>query len=121
MPIAEQPILVDIPEQPEQKAKPLRGELKLRSVNREQTMLVQIYVEDLVAADHKVRAIWELVKGMDLTRFTEPLRTTKGCAGRAAWNPQLLVSLWVYAYKSGVSAAREHLTAVLAPLPGVEL
>ena len=107
MPIAEQPILVDIPEQPEQKAKPLRGELKLRSVNREQTMLVQIYVEDLVAADHKVRAIWELVKGMDLTRFTEPLRTTKGCAGRAAWNPQLLVSLWVYAYSEGISSARE--------------
>ena len=77
MPIADQPILVDIPEQPEQKAKPQRGELKLQSVDRQQTMLVQMCVEDMVPGDHKARAIWDLVKLMDLTRFTEPLRTTK--------------------------------------------
>jgi transposase len=103
MPIADQPILLDIPEQPEQKAKPQRGDLKLRSVNRQQTMLVHIWVEDLLPADHKARAIFDLVKHLDLTQFTEPLRTTKGCAGRPAWHPELLVSLWVYAYSEGIS------------------
>src|ERR1019366_211069 len=107
MPIADQPVVLDIPEQPEQMAKPQRGELKLRSVNRQQTMLAHIYVEDLVPLDHKVRAIEKLVERLDLTQFTEPLRTTKGCAGRAAWDPQLLVSLWVYAYSEGISSARE--------------
>jgi hypothetical protein len=62
MPIADQPVLLDIPEQPEQMAKPQRGELKLRSVNRQQTMLAHIYVEDLVPLDHKVRAIEKLVE-----------------------------------------------------------
>ena len=107
MPIADQQILLDIPEQPEQKAKAQRGELKLRSVNRQQTMLVQIWVEDLLPADHKARAIMNLVERLDLSQFTEPLRTTVGCAGRAAWDPQLLVSLWVYAYSEGISSARE--------------
>jgi transposase len=107
MSIAAQQILLDIPEQPEPKAKPQHGELKLSSVNRQQSVLAQIYVEDLLPADHKARAIEILVKGLDLSRFTEPLRTTKGCAGRTAWHPELLVSLWVYAYSEGITSARE--------------
>src|SRR6202521_2957834 len=93
MSIAAQQILLDIPEQPEPKAKPQHGELKLSSVNRQQSVLAQIYVEDLLPADHKARAIEILVKGLDLSRFTEPLRTTKGCAGRRTWPPELSVRL----------------------------
>jgi transposase len=107
MPKADQQILVDIPEQPVQSPKPQRGELKLRRVNRQQTMLAHIDVEQLLPLDHKARAIEMLVQRLDLTQFTEPLRTTQGCAGRAAWDPQLLVSLWVYAYSEGISSARE--------------
>ena len=103
----EQPKLLDIPEQPEPKPRPQRGELKLNSVNRQQTRLVSVCLEDLIAVDHKARAIDELVKRMDLSAFTGSLKTTKGCAGRAAWPPALLVSLWVYAYSEGVTSARE--------------
>jgi transposase len=66
-----------------------------------------MYVEELIPADHKARAIWDLVGRMELSRFTETLRTTTGCAGRSAWDPQLMVSLWVYAYSEGISSARE--------------
>jgi transposase len=108
MPTADQPVLLDIPEQPApQTPAPERGELKLRYVNRQQTMMAQICVEELIPSDHKARAIWELVERMDLRRFAEPLRTTRGCAGRPAWDPHLLVSLWVYAYSEGISSARE--------------
>ena len=44
---------------------------------------------------------------MDLSRFREPLKTRAGHAGRSAWDPRLLVSLWVYADSEGVSSARE--------------
>ena len=101
------PVLLDIPEQPEPPKRAARGELKLRSIDRSQTTMAVIYVEELIPADHKARAIWDLVGKLDLSRFSEPLRTTAGCAGRAAWNPQLLVSLWVYAYSEGISSARE--------------
>ena len=107
MPTSEQPILLEIPEQPEPKARPRHGELKLKYVNRQQTMLAHICVEELIPTDHKARAIWELAERVDLSRFTEGLRTTIGCPGRPGLDAQLLVSLWVYAYSEGISSARE--------------
>ena len=56
MPTSEQPILLEIPEQPEPKAMPRHGELKLKYVNRQQTMLAHICVEELIPADHKARS-----------------------------------------------------------------
>jgi transposase len=102
-----QPNLVDIPEQPLQQDRAPHGSVKLKSIDRRQTVLAQIYVEELIPAEHRARAIWELVGRMDLSRFAEALRTTAGCAGRPAWDPQLMVSLWVYAYSEGISSARE--------------
>jgi transposase len=107
MPTADQQILVEIPEQPELKPKPQHGELKLRTVNRQQTVMANLYVEELIPADHKARAIEALVRKFDLSQFTDSLRTTKGCAGRPAWQPELLVGLWVYAYSEGITSARE--------------
>jgi transposase len=102
-----QAVLLDIPEQPVH-SKPLpKGTPKLKTVNRLQTMLASIYVEELIAPDHKARAIWHLVEQMDLARFCDTLHTAVGCAGRAAWDPQLLVSIWVYAYSEGIGSARE--------------
>src|SRR4051794_29802046 len=80
---------------------------KLRTVDRAQTMMANIFVEELIAADHKARAIWELAGQLDLGRFAESLKTQAGGAGRPAWDPRLLVSLWVYAYSEGISSARE--------------
>ena len=103
-----QPMLMDLPEQPAQGEQGgTKGPPKLRLVNRQQTTMAVIYVEELIPAGHKARAIWELVGRMDLSRFAEPLRTAVGCAGRPAWDPRLLVSLWVYAYSEGISSARE--------------
>jgi transposase len=107
MDVSSQEKLVDIPEQPDHQKPPTKGQPKLMEVNRQQTMMAMIYVEELIGPDHKARAIWQLVERFDLKRFSESLRTAKGCAGRPAWNPQLLVSVWVYAYSEGISSARE--------------
>lgn len=108
MELSSQPVLVDIPEQPpQQKQAEPKGQPKLRTVDRQQTTMVTIYVEDLIPADHKARAIWQFVESMDLSRFSEAFRTSQGCAGRPAWDPRLLVSVWVYAYSEGISSARE--------------
>lgn len=108
-----QPKLVDLPEQPdrhESAAAPpavAMGNVKLRTVDRSQTKLVTLEIESLIPANHKARAVWELVGKMNLSEFHKSLRTQKGCVGRAAWDPQLLVSVWVYAYSEGISSARE--------------
>ena len=49
----------------------------------------------------------------------EPLRTTRGCAGRPAWDPHLLISVWVYAYSEGISSARE-IEAMMQWEPGLQ-
>ncbi|HWU37059.1 MAG TPA: transposase, partial [Candidatus Acidoferrum sp.] len=106
---AEQRLLIEIPEQPAgaEGSAPVGGALKLRRVDRRQSTMLMVDVEALIGPEHKARAIWELVGRMDLTGFTVGLRTREGQAGREAWDPQLLVSVWVYAYSEGISSARE--------------
>jgi transposase len=110
----EQPNLLEIPDQGEP-AKPLvtvslpeeAPALKFKLINRDQQVWTTVDVETMIAADHKARAIWELAGRLDLSRFAERVKTVRGEAGRAAWEPQLMVSLWVYAYSEGISSARE--------------
>jgi transposase len=64
-------------------------------------------VERLVDEDHPVRAIWELVGRLDLSAFLDRIGSLEGGAGRPAFDPQLLVSLWIYAYSRGIGSARE--------------
>jgi len=109
MGLEDQPVLLEMPEQPVPEPRPDEGKgpIKLKPIDRTQTVLANIYVEELIGADHKARAIWELAGRLDLNRFAAPLKTREGTAGRAAWDPRLLVSIWVYAYSEGIGSARE--------------
>jgi transposase len=82
-------------------------ELKLRQPNRNQLSWARIDLEELIAGDHKARAIWHLTGQLDLRGFCATLRTVKGDVGRRAWDPRLLVSIWLYALSEGVNSARE--------------
>jgi transposase len=64
-------------------------------------------VEKLVGPGHAVRAIWELAGKLDLKAFYAEIGALEGEAGRPAWDPQVLISLWIYAYKDGIGSARE--------------
>jgi transposase len=76
-------------------------------VNRQQMAMRVVSVEGLVEADHPVRAIWEFVGRLDLSRFYERIEAVEGGEGRPAWDPRMMISLWAYAYSRGVSSARE--------------
>jgi transposase len=64
-------------------------------------------VERLVDEDHPVRAIWELATRLDRSAFVDRIGSLEGGAGRPAYDPQLLVSLWIYADSRGIGSARE--------------
>jgi len=103
-----QPPLLKIPEQPEVARKALpEGAAKLKVIDREQGFLRPVIVDELVGPDHKVRAIWDLTGHWDLRRFENKIRSRQGQAGRAAWDPRLLLSVWLYAYSEQVTSARE--------------
>ena len=79
----------------------------IRWVNRQQLSWRAVDVERLVGEDHPARAIWTLIGRMDLSRFYEGIESSAEEGGRPAIDPQLLISLWVYAYSQGIGSARE--------------
>lgn len=80
---------------------------RVKAIDRSQTMFQVIDVEQLIEPDHPARAIWEFVGRLDLTRFYETIQAVEGRPGRQAWDPRLLISIWVYAYSRGISSGRE--------------
>lgn len=80
---------------------------RLTAVDRHQMVLRMVDVERLIEEDHPARAIWELVGRLDLHLYHVGIKSVKGRAGRDHTDPQLLVSLWLYAYSRGINAARE--------------
>lgn len=79
---------------------------RFQAIDREQLCWRMVDVERLIADDHPARAIWEFVGKLDLSSYSADIRAVEGMAGRPAWSPQLMISLWVYAYSQGMSSAR---------------
>jgi transposase len=79
----------------------------IRPINRQQMSWRAVDVERLIGEDHRARAIWTLVGGLDLKRFYDGIESSVEEGGRPAFDPQLLISLWVYAYSEGIGSARE--------------
>jgi transposase len=80
---------------------------RLKIINRQQMLLRTVDVEQLIEPDHAARCIWEFVGRLNLDCFFRSIRSIEGYAGRSALDPQLLISLWIYAYSRGVGSARE--------------
>lgn len=79
----------------------------IRYVNRHQMSWQAVDVERLISEDHAARSIWTLVGRLDLTPFYRAVESSAEEGGRPAFDPHLLISLWVYAYSQGIGSARE--------------
>ena len=82
------------------------GKPRYEAINREQLCWRAVDVERLIGEEHAARAIWEFVGRLDLSGYSEEIRAVEGKAGRPAWEPRLLISLWVYGYSEGVGSGR---------------
>ena len=105
----EQENLLEIPEQSsgrQGRGEPT-GECKVKLVNRAQLTMAQIDVEHLIEEHHPARGIWEVVQGLDVSKYESAIRSRRGEVGRAAWPPQLLIAVWLYGYSRGITSARE--------------
>jgi transposase len=79
----------------------------IRYVNRQQMSWRAVDVEKLIGEDHPARAIWALVGRLNLSAFYRAIESSTEEGGRPAFDPQLLISMWVYAYSRGIGSARE--------------
>ena len=100
-------LLAPVPEAPlSSGTAPCKAPPRYQSPNRDQVELHPCALEDLVADDHPVRAVWAFVQGMDLSPLYDGIRAVEGRAGRPAIDPLILVALWLYATIEGVGSAR---------------
>ena len=86
---------------------PISKQPLMRHVNRQQMSWRAVDVEHLISEDHLARAIWTLVGRLNLSAFYQAIESSTEEGGRPAIDPQLLISLWVYAYSQGIGSARE--------------
>jgi transposase len=80
--------------------------LRLETAERRQVAFQQTCLDDLVAADHRARQVWDYVEELDLSALYGEVRTTVMASGRPAIDPAILVALWLYATLEGVGSAR---------------
>ena len=86
---------------------PISKQPLIRYVNRQQMSWRAVDVEHLIGEDHPARAIWALVGRLNLSPFYQAIESSAEEGGRPAFDPQLLISMWVYAYSQGIGSARE--------------
>lgn len=79
----------------------------LRKIDRSQMFFRVVDVEQLIEQDHPARWMWEAVGRLDLKPFYECIGCNPSKGGRPTFAPQLLISVWVYAYSRGIGKARE--------------
>ncbi len=62
-------------------------------------MLEPLDIDSLIPPDHAARNVWDLLGRMDLSRFAGEIKSIHGHAGRNAWEPLLLIAMWIYAIR----------------------
>jgi transposase len=76
-----------------------------RSVDRGQRFLVPPDMREWLPADHLVWFVLDVVAGLDVSVFRA--RRRLGGAGRAAYDPGMLLALLIYAYAVGQRSSRQ--------------
>ena len=71
-----------LPEQAVPEA-PGRGTPRLRQPERHQPGWQIVAIDDLVARDHPVRAVWGFVQGLDLRALHDAVKAREGVPGQA--------------------------------------
>ena len=83
------------------------GAPRVLKAERSQVEMRPYHLDALLPADHRARAIWRAVEGLELGRFYEGIAARGSDPGRPAIDPKILVALWLYATSEGVGSARE--------------
>ena len=82
------------------------GVPRLRYAVRDQYVMRSGTIDELIAVEHRARSIWAFVCRLDLSPLLSQIDAVEGEVGRAATDPRILLTLWLYATIEGVGSAR---------------
>ena len=95
--MSQAPLLTLPPGEPSEGPRREAGPPRVREAQRMQVEWRPVALDDLLGDDHRARAVWQYVDGLDLTPLYKPIRATASEAGRPATDPKILLALWLYA------------------------
>src|SRR6266852_5716878 len=96
----------DLPEQRVPEATG-RGAPRFRRPERHQIGWHAAAIDELIAPDHPVRAVWGFVMALDLAELHAAVKAREGVPGQAPPAPELMMALWLWATVEGVGSARQ--------------
>jgi transposase len=83
-----------------------RGAPRYRRPERRQFGWHAATIDELIAPDHPVRAVWGFTAGLDLRELHAAVKAREGVPGQAPPAPELMMALWLWATVEGVGSAR---------------
>jgi transposase len=104
--MADEQLFEDLPEQ-ERPQTEGRGAPRLRLPERQQLGMHVAALDDLIAEDHPVRAVWAFVEKLDLSGLHDVIKAREGQPGHPPAAPELMLALWLWATVDGVGSARQ--------------
>ena len=84
-----------------------QGSPRVLEPDRRQVELRACDLESLLSEEHRARLVWGYVERQDLSALFDAIKARGSIAGRAAIDPRILFSLWLYATLDGVGSGRE--------------
>ena len=78
-----------------------------REPNREQLKFQTIDLEKLIPEEHPVRFFWKVCEKLDLSALYNEYKITEESEGRPAYDPRLMLCLFLYGYSQGIYSTRE--------------
>jgi len=83
-----------------------RGAPRVRVPERSQVDLHWAALDEMIADDHPVRAVWAFVGKLDLSALYQAIEAREGVPGHPPASPELMMALWLWATVDGVGSAR---------------
>jgi transposase len=82
------------------------GAVRMQYADRSQVGMHFCSIDELIPADHPVRAVWDAVCQMDLSAFEAPIKSRQFSAGRSANDVRVMVGLWLWAAVNNIPRGR---------------
>lgn len=99
------PLFGHLPEQRGPQAE-FGGAPRMRVPERDQVAMQWAALDEMIADDHPVRAVWAFVRKLDLSPLHDAIKAREGMPGHPPAAPELMMALWLWATVDGVGSAR---------------
>lgn len=83
-----------------------RGNARVKLAQRHQVQMHMLSLDEMVREDDLVRTVVRYADSLDLTELYSQIKAVEGEVGRAAIDPRILFSLWLFATLEGINSGR---------------